>query len=325
MGTAMGFGELAAERLRRETDLDRIASLLNWGPVNYRLEKHCRKDEGRPPFPPLTMFRALLLAQWYGLSDRGLEEALCDRLSFRRFVELSIEEATPDHTTLCRFRERLLQAGLERKLLAIVNAQLEAKSLMVKCGTLIDATVVETAAARPGPTSGSTDRVDPDAAFLKREGQPGSAYGYKAHIAVDQGSLLVREAKLTPANIGETTVADELIVATSDACAVYADRAYASKARRRLLCELGLQDGIMHRASKHYPLPPELRDHNVAASKVRRSVETVFAVLKRVYGFRRTRYFGLIRNQLQLTLLAICFNLRRALVLSNHARTASPA
>ena len=153
MGTAIGFGELAAERLRRETDLDRIASLLNWGPVSYRLEKHCRKDEGRPPFPPLTMFRALLLAQWYGLSDRGLEEALCDRLSFRRFIELSIEEATPDHTTLWRFRERLQQAGLERKLLAIINAQLEAKGLMVKCGTLIDATVVETAAARPDPTS----------------------------------------------------------------------------------------------------------------------------------------------------------------------------
>ena len=195
MGTGPGFGDLAAERLRRETDLDRLVALLNWGPVSYRLEKHCRNEDGRPPFPPLTMFRALLLAQWYGLSDRGLEEALCDRLSFRRFAGLSMEEPTPDHTTVCRFRERLQAAGLERKLLAIVNAQFEAQNLMLKRGTLIDATVVETAAARPPASRAPEDRVDPDAAFLRREGQSGSAYGYKAHLAVDEGSLLVREAK----------------------------------------------------------------------------------------------------------------------------------
>ena len=76
-----GFGDLAAERLRRETDLDRIEAMLNWGPLTYRLEKHCRKLDGRPPFAPFMMFRALLLAQWYDLSDRDLEEMLCDRLS----------------------------------------------------------------------------------------------------------------------------------------------------------------------------------------------------------------------------------------------------
>jgi IS5 family transposase len=325
MGTGPGFGDLAMERLRRETDLDRIAELLNWGPVAYRLEKHCRKQDGRPPFPPLVMFRSLLLMQWYGLSDRGLEEALCDRLSFRRFVGLSMEAATPDHSTLCRFRERLQAAGLERKLLGLINNQLEAKGLMLKCGTLIDATIVETAAARPDRRSAIEDRVDANAAFLKRDGKAGSAYGYKAHIAVDEGSLLVREAKLTPANVGETVVADELILATSDAGAVFADRAYDSKARRQLLAAIGLQDRIMHRGNKHHKLPHELHAHNLMASKVRRSVETVFAVLKRVYGYRRTRYFGLVRNQLQLTLLAICFNLRRALVLTGQARNPSPA
>jgi hypothetical protein len=66
MSTGLGFGDLAAERLRRETELDRIAAVLNWGPLAYRLDKHCRKLDGRPPFPPLAMFRALLLAQWYG-------------------------------------------------------------------------------------------------------------------------------------------------------------------------------------------------------------------------------------------------------------------
>jgi IS5 family transposase len=317
-----GFGDLAAERLRRETELDRIAALLNWGPLAYRLEKHCRKLDGRPPFPPIVMFRALLLAQWYGLSDRDLEEALCDRLSFRRFVGLGIEQATPDHSTLCRFRERLNEAGLTVKLLALVNAQIEAKGLLLKRGTLIDATVVETAAARP---NGKTESTDPDAAFLKRAGQPGSSYGYKAHIAADEGSILIRTATLTPANIAETVVADELILANRDSGAIYADKAYDTHARRALLTSLRIKDGIMHRPNKHHALTGEQRRHNAVLGKIRCQVETVFAVLKRVYGYRRTRYVGLLRNQLQLTLLAICFNLRRTLVLTSHARILSSA
>ena len=320
-----GFGDLAAERLRRETDLDRIEAMLNWGPLTYRLEKHCRKLDGRPPFAPFMMFRALLLAQWYDLSDRDLEEMLCDRLSFRRFAGLGIEEATPDHTTLCRFRERLNEAGLTSKLLGLVNAQLEAKGLMLKRGTLVDATVVETAAARPDPSTDPADRVDPDAAFLKREGKSGTSYGYKAHVAVDEGSLLVRHAKLTPANVAETLVADELILANRDGAAIYADKAYHTHARCNLLASLGLGDGIMQRANKHHPLSPEQRRRNAAISKIRCRVETVFAVLKQTYRYRRTRYVGLVQNQLQLTLLAICFNLRRMLVLTSHARSLSTA
>ena len=322
MVEGLGFGDLAAEALRRQTDLDRIDGLLNWGPVNYRLEKLCRKPEGRPPFPPLLMFKALLLAQWYGLSDRGLEEALCDRLSFRRFVGLKLEEATPDHTTLCRFRERLIESALERKLLDLVNAQLEERGFLLRRGTLIDATVVQ-AAARPSGDAQAPS--DPDAAFLRQQGKPGKIFGYKAHVAADEGSLLVRQARMTPANVNETTVADELILACKDAPAVYADKAYDSHARRALLTELGIANRIMRRGNKHHPPSADDLAHNHAVKRVRARVETIFAVLKRIYGFRRTRYIGLVRNQLQLTLLAICFNLRRALVMAANARSPSPA
>ena len=136
------------------------------------------------------------------------------------------EEATPDHTTLCRFRERLNEVGLTVKLLALVNAQIEAKGLLLKRGTLIDATVVETAAARPEKADDPTERIDPDAAFLKRAGKAGSSYGYKAHVAADEGSLLVRTAKLTSANVAETVVADELIIANRDGGMIYAAKAY---------------------------------------------------------------------------------------------------
>jgi IS5 family transposase len=325
MDEGLGFGDLAAEALRRETNLDRIGALLNWSPVGYRLEKQCRKEGGRPPFAPMVMFKALLLGQWYGLSDRGLEEALCDRLSFRRFAGLKLEEPTPDHTTLCRFRERLRQVGLERKLLDIVNTQLETQGFILKRGTLIDATVVESAAARPAYGSKPEQNVDPDAAFHKQEGKPGLAYGYKAHLAADEQTLLIRQAKLTPANVNETVVADELILACQDAPTVYADRAYDSHARRAFLAELGLIDCIMRRGNKHHAPSAAMRAHNAAAGPIRRRVETIFAVLKRIYGFRRTRYVKLVSNQLQLTMLAICFNLRRALVLATHARSPSCA
>ena len=167
--------------------------------------------------------------------------------------------------------------------------------------------------------------ADPDAAFLKRAGKPGSSYGYKAHVAADEGSILVRTALLTPANIAETVVADDLILANRDSAAVYADKAYDTHARRTLLARLGIKDCIMHRPNKHHPLTDEQTRRNAALSKIRCRVETVFAVLKQVYGYRRTRYLGLVRNQLQLTLLAICFNLRRALVLTGPAGTPSRA
>lgn len=324
MKKGVGFGDLAAQRLYRETELDRILTLLNWRPLGYRLEKLCRKEDGRPPYPALTMFRSLLLAQWYGLGDRDLEEALRDRLSFRRFAGLSIEDDTPDHSTLCRFRERLREAGLERKLLDLINEQLEGKGFVLKRGTLIDATIVETAGARPKLEAPPEEITDPDAAFVKREGKAGSVYGYKAHVAADEGSLLVRSALLTPANVGETVVADELIALGLDSQAIYADKAYDTHARRAFLAQRGVLDRIMRRGNKHHPLSPEDRRHNASASKTRSRVETIFAVFKRGYGFRRTRYFDIISNQLQLTLLAIAFNLRRALAIARNA-TIAPA
>src|SRR5260370_13262589 len=155
-----------------------------------------------------------------------------------------MEEARPDHTTLCRFRERLHQRGADMKLLGLSNAQLEGKNLMLKRGTLIDATVVETAAARPDPGSTPQHRVDPDAAFLRREGKSGASYGYKAHLAVDQGSLLVRAAQLTPATITDTTAADQLILAAGDVGTACPDKAYDTKARRQLLRDLRSREGI---------------------------------------------------------------------------------
>jgi len=141
-----GFGSNAG--------LDRLAGLVKW----YRLEKllaHLRDEEspGRPGYPVLVLFRALLLQSLYGLSDRELEQALADRLSFRRFAGLSLEDAVPDHTVLNRFRNRLIAEDLLDKLFAELDRQLEKAGVVLKRGTMLDATLIEAVSA-PGSDAG---------------------------------------------------------------------------------------------------------------------------------------------------------------------------
>lgn len=299
-------------KLGSNTRLEQIEALVKW----YRFEKLLARlhgsPVGRPSYPVLVMFKGLLLQQWYGLSDAELEEALNDRLSFRRFVGLGLDEATPDHTTLCRFRNDLVTAGLGEKLFAEMTRQLEQLGLVLKRGTLIDATLVQAAV---NPSGSASEPSDPDAAFTRRVGKPGSNFGFKAHVAVDEGSGLVRSARLTPANVNETVVADALI--QGDERAVYADQAYDTRARRAALRARGIKDRIMHRPNKHHPeLPHWQQRRNRLIAHIRGRVETVFAVFKCRYRWHRARYLGLAKNSSHLQLLCIALNLRRASALA---------
>lgn len=320
----LGFlGAFAPANLGRNDRLDRMEGVAKW----YRFEKLLKKlvpeGPGRPPYEPLVMFKALLLANLYSLSDAELEQQLNDRISFRRFVGLPLDAVMPDHTTLCRFRNRLVEAGLLEKLFAEFNRQLENNGLILKRGTVIDATLIECASARPHHSDDDDDDDDaaagpggdPDARFAKRAGKPGSVYGYKAHIATDQDSQLIRKAEMTAANVNDTVVADRLIC--FDEKAVYADKAYSSRARRALLKAAGIKDRIMHKSWGGGPALTrwQLR-HNKLISPIRSRVETTFAVFKRHMGFRRGRYVGLAKNQAHLFLIALAYNLRRAGVLA---------
>jgi IS5 family transposase len=307
----MGFVEaFASQRLGRNDRLDRIGAEVKW----YRFEKLLRKLEpegaGRPPYEPLTMFKALLLAQLYGLTDATLEEALNDRVSFRRFVGLNLDDEAPDHTTICRFRNRLIAARLIECLFAEFDRQLEGRGLVLKQGTMVDATLVEAARRRP-PRGAEEEALDPDARFAKKEGKPGSAYGYKAHVGVDCGTRLIRSAELTPANVNETVVADRLI--RFDEKAVYADKAYAKEERRERLKAHGIKDRIMHKSWGGGPrLTHWQQRRNGLIARRRAEVETIFAVFKRRMGYRIVRYVGLIKNAAHFLLLVLAYNMRRA-------------
>jgi len=297
---------------RRDRILDRVDELLNWAPLRELLGSLHGSATGAPGYPGLVMFKCLLLGVWHNLSDPLLEAAIEDRISFRRFVGLSIQDKTPDHSTIWRFREALNKLGLIETLFGEVNRQLAEKKLIVKEGTLIDASLV---AARANPASKSeADEVvkpsaDPDANW-GRKGNT-STFGYKMHIGVDLTHTLIRSAVLGKASENDTERGDELI--KGDEKAVYADMAYSTHARRRKLKEHRIKARIMHRPNKHHPeLTARLRRLNGLISRVRASVERPFAVLKTHYGFTRLRFFNLARNQTHFLIGCCAYNLRRA-------------
>jgi IS5 family transposase len=302
-------GALSRRGEGRKDPLVAIHGLVDWGPIERLLDGIHRAAKGEAAYPPLVMFRVLLLQRWYGLSDPEMEAALFDRISFLRFVGLSAEDATPDHATIWRFRERLGVEGLAEKAFAELSRQLEGRGVVVKQGTLIDASIVPSAARRPPMKAGPTSAVDPDARFGTGHEKKRFTFGYKMHVAVDAGSTLVRAVRLTPANVQEVMVGPDLV--QGDEAIVHADRAYDARRMRERLAQHGIADGILRRGGYKRPLTAEEVARNHALSLLRRPVEAVFGTLKRCYGFHRMRYFSKTRNATALVLALIAYNLRR--------------
>ena len=303
-------GELAKRGERRPDDLAKIAKLVDWQPFAQLLAGVNAATKGEASYPPLMMFKVLLLQRWYTLSDPEMEAALWDRVSFMRFVGLSLSDETPDHSTIWRFRQKLEQGGLAERLFAELMRQLDGRGVVIKQGTLIDASIVSSAARRPKMDEGQVSPADPDARFGATNERRRFVFGYKLHVAVDQGSSLIRRLLLTTANVQDVSVAGALLPA--QAGTVYGDRAYDSTALRAQLAENGFGDGLMRRARRGHPLDPAEIEHNHALSLVRRTVEKVFGTFKRSYGFARMRYFNAARNRVAAVLACFAFNLRRS-------------
>jgi transposase, IS5 family len=337
-----GFADdLLGSRLGSNAMLKRIDGLIDWTLIEALLEGLHGSRYGRPAFPPLALFKALLLQQWYTLSETKLEEALEDRLSFRRFCGLSLEDDAPDQVTINRFRNLLVGKALVQPLFDEIVRQIDARGLILRQGTLIDASLVEAAVKRPKPpkdeiaddaeareqsTADDTTKPrpasklvssphDPDAAWAKKGGK--RTFGYKVHIGADKGSAIIRRALLTPANVNDTVPADGLYC--GDEKAVYADQAYSTKARTAKLKAAGIKDRTMSRPNKHRPLTERQRTRNKAIGKRRGPVEQVFARLKGLYRWARVRYRGLVANEAHLLLICSAMNLRRMAVLTASA------
>jgi transposase, IS5 family len=292
--------------------LSRLDRAVAWAvlvkPIAALSEYRGGEKGGRPAWPALTMLKCVLLAKWFGLSDPQLEECLQDRLSFRRFVGLSLTDATPDETTFVRFRARLREAGLERTLFEGTRAELDRRGLLVKEGALVDATIIEQ--SRGSKRDDGTSTRDPEASFTAKGGR--TYHGYKGSINADRSALVV-DYRFSDAAPHDSNFIDELT--EHETRIVVADSAYRSHEREAAMEARGVCCALAFKRQRGQPdLPPLLERLNRLIASVRARVEHVFAWM-RAMGYRRVRYRGRRRNEVDFVLNLIAYNWKRSLSL----------
>ena len=274
-----------------------INSCIDWRRVDQKLKRiFLTQKTGRPAYDTLKMFKILIVQRLYDLSDPEMENQLYDRLSFRSFCGFSLADKLPDETTLCRFRASLL--GKSDDLFNHILEQLDQKGLLLRKGTLVDATIIK-ADVKP-PCGGEQSPIDPEAGWTKKNNT--YTYGYKAHIGSDEGSGLVVKAKLTSASFHDSQVFHHTI--TGEEKAVYADKAYDSKEIADTLSSAGIKNRILRKKPKGKELKPRVKLLNRLYSKIRCGCERVFAHFKGQHGYVRARYRGWDKNQVHLDLYA---------------------
>jgi transposase, IS5 family len=298
-------------------ELDGIDRLIDWRVIEKLMTGIHAKKQGEAAWPPLLMFKALLLQSWYGLSDPGLEKQLARDLMFRRFINLGLSEGVPDHSTIWRFRNTLTKQGLLDTLLLEVNQQLSAKGLYIKAGevSIVDATVIEAKQSRPRKGNDGENTQDSEAGYnvkVAANGKKTSTYGYKAHVNVDEDGF-IKAVDYTPGNEHDLHSLKKLLTYTEEQ--VYADKAYASAEHDRLLAKRNTGNRILNKAKRNQPLSDRQKQQNRQWSSVRSTVERVFGVLKQHYGIAKARYLGLKRNQTQFMLAAMAYNIKRGVTI----------
>ncbi len=267
---------------------------------------------GAPHLPVVQMLKILFVQKCYGMSDPQAEEMLLDRISFRRFVGLSFQDKTPDHSTIWTFRQRLERAGHGATLFEETLEILREKGVLMQTGTLIDATIIEAPLGRKRPDGTST--ADPTASKTAKGNR--AYFGYRAHIATDRRGIITDYVYDT-AKVSEHTHFDGL--AEKETRAVFADSGCRSKERVAKLRARGVVAGLCYRRVKgQKELTPEQRRYNRIVAGIRGFVEHPFASIKGMLG-RRARYRGLRRNAMDFCLCAVVCNLRRSMSLSSVA------
>ncbi|MEO1027576.1 MAG: IS5 family transposase [Pseudomonadota bacterium] len=293
-----GFDDLAG----RKTSQDEIGQLLNWPFVERSLSDISSSAKGEPAWPPLALFKAMLLSIWYDLSDVKLAEALDDRASFRRFCGFSRSEPTPERTAFVRFRKALVAHELDKALFDGITGQLKAKAMQVKTGTLVDATII---------ASASED--DSDGQWVKHKGKR-AVHGFKAHVGADADTALVEEISVTPANVNDGRAGPDAL--PDNPGEVVADSAYRGNHFSDAVLAKGGTPRVVATAMwgrDEVETQTRLHAWNQPIHRIRGRIEKIFGTWKRSYGLRRMRWRGLAKASLQIRLTAIAYNLKRSL------------
>lgn len=304
------------------TELDDAHDLIDWARFEKKLETIHNKRRGEQAWPPLMMFKALILQAWYGLSDPQLEKQLARDLLFRRFVGISLSQSVPDHSTLWRFRNKPEVQALQTLFLEEVNQQLSEHGLYIKHGeiSIVDASVIKAQRNRPNKGVNSKNTQDPEADYNVKTGSDGKkkvTYGFKAHISVDEDGF-IKATGFTAGNVHDSQCFTELLSGTESQ--VYADSAYASEKTDEWLAEREIDNRVLERAYRNKPLTDTQKTRNKIKSRIRSGVERVFGVLKLHHGMAQARYLGKARNQMRFNLMCLAYNIKRGVNLQREIR-----
>jgi len=297
------------EEMKAYIPYDRLEKLLIEEGV-YRPKK--AGQGGRPPYPASVLLGALFLQAWYGLSDPMTEEMIHDRLSFRHFLGIKSDDDIPDETTICRFRNVLMDRMLFDRIFEEVNRVMHERGLILKEGSHVDATLIHSSEPKrrrdeEGKVIANT-AADEDASYTSKRGR--KYHGFKFHISSDPNGM-IKKATTTTAKDSDIKELDHLI--EGEEHYVTADSAYMSKANKRKFRKKGIVNGIIERRVKGQSrLRPKQKKHNRHFAAVRAIVELPFAFIKHLMGYTRTRFLGLEKNDQYHLLLASAYNLRRA-------------
>ena len=339
------FADLAADKRKvKEVFFNQINSIINWEKIDQLIKRHYDKGNsavGRPSYSGLLLFKITLLQTWYNLSDYEVEDQVNDRISFSKFLGLSLEDNCPDHSVISRFRTEMTKRKAYDKLLKEINKQLVTHGILVKQGILLDASVVDTLRKPKGKTEYEVviDReeesqeeqseqepqqenrsklvkkvksgVDKEARWVKKRGR--LHYGYKQHTATNEEGLVLALIT-TPANESDTKHVEDVLdkIDTENYKSIKADKGYKSENNDKVVKEKKLRNHILHKAKKNKKLTRREIKFNKLISKTRYKVERTFGTIKKQFGGGIARYIGLEKMHTQHLMQAIAYNLYRS-------------
>jgi IS5 family transposase len=319
--------EYAAKKkvTRRDRFLGEIQAVTPWLALAAEIEPFYPKGEGRgrPPIGLERMLRMYIAQQCFGLSDEGTEDAIYDSQAIRGFIGIDLSrEAAPDATTLLKFRRLLEEHQLTQRIFAAINLHLAVKGLMLKEGTVVDATII----AAPSSTKNQEGKRDPEMHQTKKGNQ--WHFGMKAHIGVDAGSGITHTVVTTPANAADVAQAHALL--HGEEKLAFGDAGYQGVEKREENRNTTVTWHVALRPGKRRALPDtELGrlDEQIEQAKasVRAKVEHPFHIIKNILGLKKVRYRGLAKNAAQLFTLFGLANLliSKRYLFALHARGAS--
>lgn len=297
--------------------LEKINEIVDWAAVLtivQAVDKTSKVTGGAPHRNLLTKVKMVFLQHLYNLSDPELEDQVNDRLSFQYFAGIDYSTTVPDFSTIWRFKEALIKEGLMDKLFNLIVGFIEEKGLLLKKGTCVDASIIQSTTkplskqGREELEKNPSSQIDTDADSTSKRGK--KYFGYKGHIGIDINTKLIRKRGFTSARPHDSTQKDNLL--SGDEQAIFGDSAYSNKADKQKARKEGVYYGMLDKATRSKKLSTSQKKRNKKKSKVRNQVEHPFAYMKEKLNYKKAVAKNQLRNALRFDFNCILYNIFRA-------------